>query len=58
MALYLGSGEKLKINIKGGSYYANFYASTAIIDGVSLLTVDGYILKDINGLYLTAQEDE
>ena len=58
MALYLGSGEKLKINIKGGSYFVNFYSSTPIISGVTLLTSDGYILKDTNGLYLTAQEEE
>lgn len=58
MALYLGSGEKLRIIFQGGSYYANFYSGNPAINGVLLLTVDGQTLKDTNGLYLTAQEEE
>lgn len=57
MALYLGS-NKVKINLDGVAYYLNLYSTTAIVNGIALLSSDDYILKDSNGLYLTAKESE
>lgn len=58
MALYLGNGEKLKITINNVKYYLNLISKIPITNGVRLLTSNGYILKDSNGLYLTAKEEE
>lgn len=57
MALYLGS-EKVKINLNGVVYNLNLFSTTPILNGVLLLSSEGYILKDINELYLTAKEGE
>ena len=57
MALYLGS-EKVKINLNGVVYNLNLFSTTPILNGVLLLSSEGYILKDANGIYLTAKEDE
>lgn len=57
MALYLG-GNALKININDIKYNLNLFSTTPIVNGVLLLSSDNYILKDSNGLYLTAKEDE
>lgn len=57
MALYFGE-EKVKINIDGTVYCANLLATIPIIYGVKLLSFDNYILKDLNGLYLTAEEGD
>ena len=57
MALYLGS-DKVKINLNNAKYYLNLYTVIPIIDGVKLLSIDNYILRDINGLYITAKESE
>lgn len=58
MALYLGNGEKLKITINNIKYYLNLISKIPITNGVRLLTSNGYILKDSNGLYLTTKEEE
>lgn len=58
MALYLGSSEKLKININGVAYILNLISKTPITSGIKLLSSENYILKDSNGLYLTAKENE
>lgn len=58
MALYLGSSGKQKVNIDGVVYCLNLYSTTDISDSIRLLSSDNYILKDFNGLYLTAKEDE
>lgn len=58
MALYLGNGEKLKINLNNSVCRMNFYTENPVTNGVRLLSSDGYILKDINGLYLIAKGDE
>lgn len=58
MALYLGSSEKLVININNVIYHLNIFSTTPIVNGIKLLSSDGYILKDSNGLYLTSKEDE
>ena len=57
MALYLGS-DKVRININGIVYDLNLYSEVAILDGLKLLTSEGYVLKDINDLFLTAKESE
>ena len=58
MALYLGSSDKLKINLDGVAYCLNLYSTTPITNGIRLLSLENYILKDSNGLYLTAKEDK
>lgn len=57
MALYLG-GNKVKINLDGVTYCLNLFSTTPIINGVLLLSSDGYILKDLNEVYLTSKESE
>lgn len=57
MALYLGS-DKVKINLDGLVYNLNLFSSTIILNGVKLLSSEEYILRDCNGLYLTAKESE
>lgn len=56
MALYLGSGEKVKINLNGVAYYLNLFSTTPITNGTRLLSAERYILKDFNGLYITTKE--
>ena len=58
MALYLGSSEKLHININSVKYYLNLFSKTPITNGIRLLASNGYILKDSNGLYLTTKEEK
>lgn len=58
MALYLGSSEKLKININNVTHYLNLFFEAPITNGIRLLSSDGYILKDSNGLYITTKEEE
>lgn len=55
MALYLG-GNKVKININNAKYSMKFFSETLITNGIRLLSSEGYILKDSNGVYLTAKE--
>ena len=56
MALYLG-GDKVQINLNSIAYKLNLFSSSLILNGI-LLSSDGYILKDSNGLYLTSKESE
>ena len=58
MALYLGSGDKIKIFLNGSQCRLNLLSTPLIITGIKLLTSDGYILKDSSGLYLTTKESE
>ena len=58
MALYLGCGDKLKININGVLYRLNLFSETPITNGVRLLCSENYILKDSNCIYLTAKESD
>lgn len=58
MALYFGSSEKLKVNLDGIKYYLNLYSKNPITNGIRLLSSEKYILKDSNGLYITAKEDK
>lgn len=57
MALYLGN-DKIKININGIVYNLNLFSETLILNGIRLLSFEGYTLKDSNGLYITAKESE
>ena len=57
MALYLGS-DKVKLNLNNITYYLNLFSESPIANGVILLSSEGYILKDSNGLYLVSKESE
>jgi predicted transcriptional regulator len=57
MALYLGNSKR-KINLNRLTYRANLSFIKSVINSIKLLSSDGYILKDSNGLYLVAKEDE
>ena len=58
MGLYLGGGEKLKLNI--GNTICNLIIPTTIttLNDIMLLSSNNYILKDSNGVYLIAKEDK
>lgn len=58
MAIYLGSSEKLNLNVDGVTCYINLFFETPAINKIKLLSFDGYLLKDSNGVYLIAKEDE
>lgn len=58
MALYLGTGEKVKIYLDNNVYKVNIFSTIPIVNGVLLLSSDDYILKDSKGLYLTAKSDD
>ena len=56
MALYLGSSDKLKINLGGIVYRLNLYSETPITSDIRLVSSDGYILRDSSGLYLITKD--
>lgn len=58
MALYLGSSDKLKINLNGIVYYLNLFSKTSVANGIRLLSSDDYILIDSNNAYLTVKESD
>lgn len=57
MALYFGS-DRRRINLGGSMWYLNLFSTISITNGIRLLSSDGYVLKDSNGTYITAKEDE
>ena len=57
MALYLGSSDKLKINLNGVTYCLNLFADPPITNGIRLLSSEGYILKDLDNLYVTTKKE-
>lgn len=57
MALYLGS-EKRKIVVDDAAYVLKLFSETVITNGTPLMSSDGYVLVDSNGLYLTTEESE
>lgn len=57
MALYLGK-DKQKVYLNGVLYTVNLLSSILILNGIRLLSSEGYILKDSNGIYLTSKESE
>lgn len=58
MGLYLGDGGKRKVIIDGVVYCLNLFSIIPIINGIMLLSSDDYVLRDINGLYLTVEESD
>jgi hypothetical protein len=56
MALYLGNNKKLKVRVNNSIYKLIVPVSSQIVDKVRLLSFDNYVLKDSNGVYLTAKE--
>lgn len=57
MALYLGN-DKVKINLDGVRYCLNLISAKPNVDNVGLLSLDNYVLKDLNGLLLIPKESE
>ena len=57
MALYLGS-DKIQIYLDGILYKLNLYSEKPITNGILLLSSDGYVLKDVNELYLTTKKED
>ena len=57
MALYLGESERLKIVINNVVYKLNLYSSGVITNHGMLLSFDDFVLRDVNGLYLTVPDD-
>lgn len=57
MGLYLGNNTKLKINLNGVKYCLNIGSPLPSMDYIRLLSNDGYILKDLNGLYLIPKQE-
>ena len=58
MALYLGNSNKLKVYLNGVAYHFNLFTTNITINGIQLLSLDDYILRDSNGLYLTIKDGE
>ena len=58
MALYLGSSGMLKIATDKGVCRLIILSSSPVVNGVLLKSSDGYVLKDSNGVYLTAKKEE
>lgn len=57
MALYLGS-TKVQIILDGVIYNVNSYFENYFTDSILLLSSDDYILQDLNGVYIVAEEGE
>lgn len=55
MALYLGSNGRIKINLDGAVYCLNIYSKVPVVNGIRLVSSDGFILKDSKRLYLTTK---
>ena len=58
MAIYLGSSQKMKLNVGGSVCKMIVKPLTLIVNGILLKSSDNFILKDANGIYLTAKESE
>lgn len=56
MALYIGA-NKYKVIAGNTICDMRLYSETPITNGIRLLSSDGFILKDINGLYLTLKKE-
>lgn len=55
MAIYIG-GKKWKLRINGVALNINIPTSIPITNGIVLLSSDGFMLKDVNNLYMTATD--
>lgn len=58
MAFYLGNSDKQKIILDGIVYRCNIYRPAPDTNFIKLLSSDNYILRGLQGLYLTVEEDE
>lgn len=58
MAVYLGSDGQRKVILNNVVYCLNLTPETSIIYGIKLLSLDDYILRDVNGLYLTSKDGD
>ena len=58
MALYLGGSERQRIILNNVVYRINLLSTIPTIIGIRLLSSEGCILKDSNGVYLTSKESE
>lgn len=58
MALYLGDSKNLKIMLGDIAYILNIFSEVPITNGKLLLSSEGYILMDRNGLYITTKDGE
>lgn len=58
MALYLGTSEKLKINIDNTVCIMNIFSALPTIKDIVLSSSDDCILKDCNGFYLSPLVEE
>ena len=58
MALYLGRGQKVKIATSEGPYRVIYAYTKPSTNNTKLMSKDGYLLTDLNGLYLTPKEDK
>lgn len=56
MAIYLGSNNKLKINMNGVVYHLNLYNVMPVINTIRLLSSDEYILTDSTGVFLIPKD--
>ena len=57
MGFYVGS-TRYKVILDSVLYCVNIYSSSPITNSAKLLSSDNYILKDVNGLYLTVSDIE
>lgn len=59
MALYLGT-NKVKINLDGMIRKIAVFEDidNVLLNGIKLLSFEGYTLKDSNGLYITSRDGE
>ena len=58
MSLHLGRSEGLTITSYGETLCVHIPSSVSPTTGILLKSSDNYILKDVNGLFLTAKEDD
>lgn len=58
MGLYLGNSEKLKIRINNVVYTLNLFSEVPITNFAKILSLEGFMLKDSNGVFLTVEEDD
>ena len=58
MSLYLGNSEKLKIRIDNVVYTLNLFSEVPITNFAKILSLDGFMLKDSNGVFLTVEESD
>ena len=54
MPLHIGESKELSIYINGVKYKLNWHSKNLITNGDVLLSSDDFILRDKNGIYLTA----